>query len=49
VQNVPAWSCGHEKSKSAETGCQVEDIGIWYADNPSRAGILEIDYRLTAA
>ena len=31
------------------TGCQVEDVGIWYADNPSRAGILEIDYRLTAA
>ena len=32
-----------------EIGCLVEDIGIWQADNPARAGILEIDHRLTAA
>jgi hypothetical protein len=32
-----------------EIGCSVEDIGIWHADNPSRASIHEIDYRLTAA
>src|ERR1035438_2238939 len=32
-----------------EIGCFVEDIGIRHADNPSRAGIREIDYRLTAA
>jgi hypothetical protein len=27
----------------------VKDVGIWYTDNPCRAGILEIDAPLTAA
>jgi hypothetical protein len=27
----------------------VEDIGVWYADNPSSVQIREIDHRLTAA
>jgi hypothetical protein len=38
---VPAWFGGHESPP--EIGCFVEDIGIWHADNPSRAGIREID------
>ena len=32
-----------------EIGCLVEDIGIREADNPARAGVPEIDRRLTAA
>jgi hypothetical protein len=31
-----------------EIGRFMENIGIWHADNPSRTGIHEIDYRLTA-
>jgi hypothetical protein len=32
-----------------EIGCFVEDIGVWYADNPSSVRIRETDHRLTAA
>jgi hypothetical protein len=39
----------HSARVREHRACFVENIGIWHADNASRAGILEIDRGLTAA
>ena len=44
-----ASECERSNQPGAPGGCLVEDIGVWYADNPSSVRIREINHRLTAA